>query len=115
MPSRLEKSMQGQFVDCHPPKGNLDTAALWENYLECVRSKNRETLSTPELGAAAFGTVNMGVLSYRQGKVLFWDKDHRQPTEADASWSAKWEARSKKHGTPNQIIGWQGGDSGSTL
>ncbi len=80
-----------------------------------LRSCARETLSTPELGAAAFTTVNMGVLSYRQGKALFWDKEQRKPKEADASWAERWETRSKKHGTPNQIIGWQGGDSGSTL
>jgi predicted dehydrogenase len=98
----------------NPAHGDA-TYALWDNFLECVRNNKRDTLSTPELGAAAFTTVNMGVLSYRQGKALFWDKEQRKPTEADASWAAKWEARSKKHGTPNQIIGWNGGDSGSTL
>lgn len=91
------------------------TYDLWENFLNCVRDRNRETLSTPELGAAAFTTVNMGVQSYRFGKVLFWDKEQRQTREADASWAAKWEERSKKRGKPNQIIGWEGGDSGSTL
>ena len=96
-------------------KSGNATYALWENFLECVRSKKRETLSTPQLGAAAFSTVNMGVLSYRQGKVLFWDKSKRQPVEADTSWSTRFEARSKKHDKPNQIIGWQGGDSGSLL
>ena len=115
MPSRLEKSMQGQFVDCHPPKGNLDTAALWENYLECVRSRNRETLSTPELGAAAFTTVNMGVISYREGRALYWDAEQRKPVTADPSWAARLEERSKKHGHPNQIIGWTGGDTGSVV
>ncbi|MCZ2340326.1 MAG: Gfo/Idh/MocA family oxidoreductase [Bacteroidales bacterium] len=96
-------------------KGPHATYALWENFLECVRAQNRETLSTPELGAAAFTTVNMGVQSYRQGKVLFWDKEQRKTTEADASWAAQWEARSKKRGKPNQIIGWQGGDKGSVI
>ena len=75
----------------------------------------RETLSTPELGAAAFTTVNMGVLSYRQGKVLFWDKEKQKPVEADASWASNLEAQSKKRGKPNQIIGWKGGDKGSTV
>jgi predicted dehydrogenase len=92
-----------------------DTAALWQNFLECCRARNRETLSTPELGAAAFTTVNMGVLSYRQGQVLFWDKERRRPTTADASWAQRWERRSHERGTPNQIIGWQGGNRGSTL
>jgi predicted dehydrogenase len=95
-------------------RGNA-TYALWQNFLDCVRAGKRETLSTPELGAAAFTTVNMGVLSYRQGKVLFWDQEARKTKDADASWAKKWEARSKKRGKPEQIIGWKGGDSGSVL
>src|SRR6185295_6410978 len=60
-PKQLE-SMKGEYVDCKPPKGpDADTEALWLNYLQCVREGNRNTLSPPELGAAAFTTVNMGV------------------------------------------------------
>ncbi len=115
-PARLEQSLKGEFVDCKPPKGrNADTAALWEDFLECLRARKRETLSTPELGAAAFTTVNMGVLSYREGRVLFWDKEHRKPIVANGSWAAKWEERSAKRGKPNQIIGWKAGDAGSTF
>jgi predicted dehydrogenase len=98
----------------NPKKGNA-TYALWENFLECVKSRKRETLSTPELGAAAFSTVNMGVLSYRFGKALMWDKEKRAPRDADASWAAQWEKRSKSRGKPNQVIGWKAGDSGSLL
>jgi hypothetical protein len=98
----------------NPKKGNA-TYDLWTNFLECVRGRNRSTLSTPELGAAAFTTVNMGVLSYRFGKVLFWDKSERKTKEADASWATRWEERSRKRGKPNQILGWHGGDSGSVL
>ncbi len=112
VPKRLE-NMKGDFI----ASGHLenDTEALWLNFLECVRSRNRETMSTPELGAAAFTTVNLGVQSYRTGKCLFWDKETRQPKEADASWAARWEKRSKERGKPNQIIGWHGGDSGSVV
>jgi predicted dehydrogenase len=108
-----EIAKTGEFVP-----GGLhgdDTYALYENFLEGVRSRRRETFSTPELGAAAFTTVALGVKSYREGKALFWDKEQRKPVPADASWANRWEARSKKHGKPNQIIGWQGGDKGSTL
>lgn len=91
------------------------TYALWDNFLECVRAKRRATLSTPELGAAAFSTVNMGANSYRSGKVYFWDKDGRAPKEADASWATRLEARSKKRDTPSQVQGWTGGDRGSKL
>lgn len=92
-----------------------DTYALWVNFLEHVRTKNQDTFCTPQLGAAAFTTVNMGVQSYRQGKALFWDKDARRPVEADASWAAAWEKRSKMRGKPNQTIGWTAGDTGSVL
>ena len=98
----------------NPKKGDA-TYALYENFLECVRSRNRDTMSTPELGAAAFTTVNMGVLSYRQGRVLFWDKEQRKPKEADASWARNWEQRSHQRGKPSHILGWEGGDKGSTL
>jgi hypothetical protein len=92
-----------------------DTYALWQNFLECCRTRNRDTLSTPELGAAAFTTVNMGVLSYRQGRVLFWDSERRRPVVADESWARRWEQRSRERGRPNQIQGWAGGDRGSNL
>jgi predicted dehydrogenase len=94
---------------------DTDTYRLWENFLACVSAKNQDTFSTPALGAAAFTTVNMGVLSYRTGKTLFWDKEARKAVEADASWAAAWEKRSKERGKPNHIMGWEGGDKGSTL
>jgi predicted dehydrogenase len=116
IPARLEESVKGELVKVEKPQGrDGDTYALWENFLECVRSRKRETLSTPELGAAAFTTVSLGVQSYRQGQVLFWDAEQRKPVPADASWATKWEQRSKQGGKPNQIIGWTGGESGSTL
>jgi predicted dehydrogenase len=111
-PKKME-NMEGEFI----PGGlaGHDTTMLWQNFLDCVRSRNRETMSTPELGAAAFTTVNMGVQSYRKGQALFWDKEARRPFPADSSWARRWEERSKDRGKPNQIIGWHGGDSGSTL
>ena len=120
IPARLEQTIKGEYVDAHPPRWtkewhHADTQALWENFLKCVRDRQQETLSTPELGAAAFTTVAMGVQSYRQGKVLFWDNEQRKPIEADASWAAAWEKRSKERGKPNQIAGWKAGDTGSLL
>jgi hypothetical protein len=89
--------------------------AIWENFLSCVRARNRETFCSAELGAAAFTTVNMGVQSYRQGQVLFWDRERRRPVVGDSSWATRLERKSKDRGRPNQIIGWTGGDRGSTL
>jgi predicted dehydrogenase len=91
------------------------TPELWDNFLECVRAGKRETLSPPELGAAAFTTVAMGVQSYRTGEALFWDKHERKAVKADPSWAERWEQRSHKHGKPAQIRDWQGGDKGSSL
>jgi len=113
-PKTADGTEKPSYTYVNEKVGNA-TYALWENFLECVAAKKRETFSTPELGAAAFSTVNMGAQSYRFGKVLFWDKEKRAPKEADASWASQWEARSKKRGKPNQIQGWTGGDKGSTL
>ena len=113
---RLEEAIHGEYVDCRPPKGpEGDTKALWVELLAKIRDRDRETLCTPELGAAALATMLMGVQSYRQGKVLFWDDEARRATQADSSWADRWERRSRDRGKPNQIIGWRGGDSGSVL
>jgi hypothetical protein len=116
IPARLEKSLEGEFHEHHLPAGEgKDTEALWEDFLECVRSNKRDTLSPPELGAAAFTTVAMGVQSYRQGKALFWDAERQRALDADASWASRLEERSRDHGTPHQIIGWNAGDIGSVV
>jgi hypothetical protein len=109
-----QDNRESRFVGGGISEGEA-TTPLWLNFLECCRTRNRETMSTPELGAAAFTTVNMGVLSYRQGQALFWDKERRRPVPADASWAERWERRSHERGRPNQINGWQGGTRGSTL
>ena len=49
------------------------------------------------------------------GKALFWDKEARKPVDADASWAAAWEKRSKERGSPNHVMDWTGGDKGSKL
>jgi predicted dehydrogenase len=113
-PARLEENLKpDETVECKIEKftrdewGNdFDTAALWANFLACVRSGKRDTLCPPELGAAAFTTVAMGVKSYREGKALFWDKEARKPVEADASWAAHLEKRSKDRGKANQVMDW---------
>jgi len=114
-----EVNLQGDVVlgGLKPVEGfsDIETYRLWENFLAHVQAGDQDTFSTPELGAAAFSTVNMGVLSYRQGKALFWDKEARKPVEADASWAAQWERRSKERGSPSHIAGWTGGDKGSKL
>ena len=105
-----------EFPAAFPTDPNAGlTYRLWENFLDRVKAQKQDPLSDPALGAAAFTMVNMGVLSYRQGKALFWDKEQRKPVEADASWASAWEARSKKRGKPSQISGWVAGETGSLL
>jgi predicted dehydrogenase len=123
VPQRLGKTARGpgdaantkgELVETGSPVKDL-TYALYENFLQSVRSGNKDTFSTPALGAAAFTTVAMGVKSYREGRALFWDKEKRITKDADASWAMNWEARSKKRGKPSHVIGWKAGDTGSTL
>src|SRR5262249_4404563 len=116
VPARLEEAIKGEYVDCHPPKGrDSDTAALWLNFLDCVRTRNRHTLSTPELGAAGLTTGTWGVQPYRDGLPLFWNRQPRKPVPADSTGAKRWEDRGRGHGKPNQIIGWQAGETGSLL
>jgi hypothetical protein len=98
-----------------PEQPREDTRALWEHFVECIRSRNPETLCPADLGYAAITTVNMGVQSYREGKALFFNKENGQVVEADSSWAARWEERSQLRGKPNQVIGWKAGDTGSLL
>jgi predicted dehydrogenase len=92
-----------------------ETPAHWTNLIECVRARNHETNNPPEIGAAAITLVNMGVISYREGRALYFDNQTRRVTNADASWALAWEQRSHRRGKPNQVIGWTAGDAGSTL
>lgn len=92
------------------------TPEHWTNFLDCVRSHKAENLNNPPtLGAAAIALVNMGVMSYREGRALFFDKDTRRVSNADASWAMNWEKRSHERGKPDHIPGWKAGDKGSLL
>jgi len=106
-PGRPNSGTSGE-AELHAAIRDHDTTPeLWENFLKCVRANNRHTLCTPELGAAAFTTVAMGVKSYREGKALFWNKDRREPEQADATWAQRWEKRSHDRGNPVQVKGWE--------
>ena len=98
-----------------PDQPRDDTRALWEHFLGCIRSENPETLCTAEIGYAAIATVNLGVKSYREGKAFFFDPKTGAITDKDPGWAAAWEKRSKERGTPNQVMGWTAGLTGSVL
>ena len=98
-----------------PSSPGEDTRALWEHFIECIRSRNPETLCPADLGYAAITTVNLGVKSYREGKAYYFDKATGEVSDADGAWAARWEERSHLRGKPNQVIGWKAGDEGSLL
>ncbi|MGL4465405.1 MAG: gfo/Idh/MocA family oxidoreductase, partial [Planctomycetia bacterium] len=96
-------------------KRDGQTRAHWENFIACVRDRNPKTNNPPDLGAAAFTLINMGVQSYRDGSAMFFDKESRKVSTADASWAKKWEKRSHDRGKPEHVMGWKAGDTGSLL
>ncbi len=112
----------GNFVEVPGTKGENGkykddlTYEHWENFLACVRSKDPSKLNNPaDLGAAAIALVNMGVASYREGKVFHFDKAARKPMPGDDTWAKKWEAVSHARGKPMQVPGWKAGETGSLL
>ena len=116
-PPGREKGDGGDYVKADFDNSNdRDTRALWDHYIECIRSRNPETRCPAETGYAAITTVNLGVDSYRYGKAYYFDKDTGQVSEADKSWAKKWEKISKERGKPEQIMGWNADPlEGSTL
>ena len=104
----------GEVIKPQQPRD--DTRALWEHFLECVRSRNPETLCPAELGYAAIATVNLGVDSYRHGKAYFFDSETGKATDADESWAKRWEKVSHERGKPVHVLGWKAGElEGSTV
>ncbi|MBA4189678.1 MAG: gfo/Idh/MocA family oxidoreductase [Planctomycetaceae bacterium] len=113
-PPRMEQApTPTEAVTVEAPRNETET--LWENFLACVRSRQQSTFCPPDLGAVAVVTAAMAAQSYRTGQALFWDRERRVVATADSSWATRWEQRSKARAKPNQIFGWSGGDTGSTL
>ncbi|WP_339728388.1 Gfo/Idh/MocA family oxidoreductase [uncultured Gimesia sp.] len=88
----------------------------FQNFLDAVKAGDPSMVNnSPELGAAAIMVVNLGVLSYRNGKVFQINRDSKQVNEGDQSWAANWEKMSQAHSKPRHVPGWTAGDKGSTL
>ncbi len=60
-----------------PWKGQGDTAKLWANFLDCIRSRQRP-LSPVDVGAKVQAPLNMAILSYRENKVARFDKPQQK-------------------------------------
>lgn len=76
LPQRLERTVEPvEFHAADAPKN--ETEALWRNFLDCVRRRDRQTLCPPELGAAAVAIVALAQQSYRDGRAYCWDHERR--------------------------------------
>ena len=58
-------------------KGFGDTAKLWRNLLECVRTRRRP-LSPVDVGARVQAPLNMAILSYRENKMARFDVENEK-------------------------------------
>ncbi len=76
LPGRLEKTLEPTDIVPAPPPAN-ETEALWRNFLDCVRRRDRNTLCPPDLGAAAVAVVAMAQAGWRDGRVHSWDGERR--------------------------------------
>ena len=60
-----------------PWQGKGDTAKLWSNFLDCVKSRQRP-LSPVDIGARVQAPLNMAILSYRENKVARFDNEKQK-------------------------------------
>ena len=88
LPPRLEKEVApAEVVSVEPPKN--ETEAMWRNFLDCVRKRDRNTLCGPDLAASAVVLTDLALRSYDEGRSFGWDAERRQAVVADAAWLAK--------------------------
>ena len=64
---------QGEKEVIIPWKGAGDTAKLWANFLDCVKSRQRP-YSPIDIAVRVQAPLNMGILSHRESKVARFDK-----------------------------------------
>ena len=60
-------------IDRFPGKGAGDTAKLWSNFFDCVKSRQRP-YSPIDIAVRVQAPLNMGILSHRESKVVKFDK-----------------------------------------
>jgi predicted dehydrogenase len=82
-PPRAEGPIEpAERVAAEPPAN--ETEAMWEQFLDCVRRRDRATLCPPELGAAAVAVTAMGWEACRLGMAVAWDRERRAVRPASA-------------------------------
>ena len=94
LPARIETMIRpSEFVPVTSPKN--DTEALWDNFLDCVRRRDANTLSPPELGTATVAITSMAMRSLNEGRAFGWDTGRREMVPADAAWLTRHAARAR--------------------
>jgi len=98
LPARIETAIRpAEFVPVSSPKN--DTECLWENFLDCVRRRDANTLAPPELSTAAVTITSMAVRSLNEGRAFGWDAERREVVPADAAWIAERAPKSRPDST----------------
>ena len=98
LPARIETAIRpAEFVPVQSPKN--DTESLWENFFDCVRRRDANTLAPPELGTATVAMTTMAIKSLNEGRAFGWDAERREVVPVDAAWLAKRAPRSRPDST----------------
>jgi hypothetical protein len=74
---RLVPAGKGRQEVLIPWHGAGDTARLWANFLDCVKSRQRP-FSPIDIAVRVQAPLNMGILSHRESKVAKFDTARQQ-------------------------------------
>lgn len=114
-PARSARAPEPASVVTVTPPGN-ETEALWENFLESVRTRRQSTFCPPDLAAVGATVCAMAERSFWAGYgPVYWDRERRAVVEGEAGWAELSVRRSAARAKPNTIAGWSAGDAGRTL
>ncbi len=70
---RIVPAAKGAEETTIPWQGAGNTAKLWSNFLDCVKSRQKP-YSPIDIAVRVQAPLNMGILSHREGKVVRFDK-----------------------------------------
>jgi predicted dehydrogenase len=71
---RFDKKEPEKFI---PWRGMGNVAKLWENFIDCVKSRQRP-YSPIDIAVKVQAPLNMGILSHRESKVAFFNKEKQE-------------------------------------
>lgn len=81
LPPRLEREVPpAEVVRVDVPKN--ETEAVWENFLNAVRTRDRNVLCGPDLGTAAVVLTDLALKSFDDGRAYGWDAERREAVVA---------------------------------